>query len=136
MAGRRAARIGGCLMFVLRSAHRALQADYERVLEQRDEARRDARTAAAAGRLAASQFTDTDDALGRARLARIQDAVHYRRRIENLLDVCAQYRKRLTTETRRADRLQAAYDHAVGLDAPARVSVPSGSSAAPTSRRR
>lgn len=106
-------------MFVLRSTHRALQADYQRVLEQRDDARRQARAALAASHLAAGQFTDTDDALGRARLARLRDAVSYRRRIENLVHAVVAYRTALAVQTRRADRLQAAYDHAVGLDAPA-----------------
>jgi hypothetical protein len=106
-------------MFVLRSAHRALQVDYQRVLEQRDEARRDARAALAASHLAAGQFTDTDEALDRVRLAKIRDAVTYRRRITRLLRTVAAYRSALTAETRRADRLQKAYDSAVGLDAPA-----------------
>lgn len=106
-------------MFVLRSTHAALQADYVRVLEQRDDARREARAALSGLHLAAGQFTDTDDALGLARLARITDAVAYRRRITRLIRTVATYRAALTTETRRGDRLQAAYDQAVGLDDPA-----------------
>ncbi|MGA6873065.1 hypothetical protein ACO8D0_14325 [Streptomyces pratensis] len=106
-------------MFVLRSTHRALQADYLRVLEQRNEAEQQARAARVSMKLAAGQFTDTDDALGQARLARISDAVGYRRRITRLIRTIARYRTALTTETRRADRLQKAYDHAVGLDTPA-----------------
>lgn len=105
-------------MFVLRSTHAALQADYVRVLEQRDDARRQARAAHAATHLAAGQFTDTDDALSRARLARITDAVTYRRRITRLLRTIASCRAATAIETRRANRLQAAYDSAVGLDHP------------------
>ncbi|MGP3752173.1 hypothetical protein [Streptomyces sp. IBSNAI001] len=105
-------------MPVSRRKYNALAADYERVLEQRDEAERQARAARVSMKLAAGQFTDTDDALGRARLARIRDAVAYRRRITRLVRTVARYRAALTTETRRADRLQAAYDNAVGIDHP------------------
>lgn len=106
-------------MFVLRSAHRALQADYVRVLEQRDDARRQARAALTATHLAAGQYTDTDAALDRVRLARLRDAVAYRRRITRLVRTIARYRTALTAETRRADRLQAAYDNATSLANPA-----------------
>lgn len=106
-------------MPVSRRKYNALAADYQRVLEQRDAARRQARAALASTHLAASQFTDTDDALGRTRLARLRDAVAYRRRIERLARSIARLRSALTAETRRADRLQAAYDAAVGLDSPA-----------------
>lgn len=107
------------MFFVTSSTHRALQADYVRVLEQRDDARRQVRAALAATHLAAGQYTDTDAALDRARLARLSDAVGYRRRITRLVRTVARYRSALTAETRRANRLQQAYDNAVGLDAPA-----------------
>lgn len=106
-------------MFVTRSKYRALAADYERVLEQRDDARRQARAALAATHLAAGQYTDTDAVLDRVRLARLRDAVKYRQRIERLIRTVARYRSALTAETRRADRLQARLDNAVGLDHPA-----------------
>lgn len=106
-------------MFVLRSTHAALQADYARVLEQRDDARREARAALAASHLAAGQFTNSDDALHRSRLARLRDAVAHRQRIERLARTVVRLRQALTAETRRADRLQARLDNAVGLDDPA-----------------
>ncbi|MFE9363716.1 hypothetical protein ACFYNN_13045 [Streptomyces sp. NPDC006978] len=106
------------MFFVRRSTYDALAADYLRVLEQRNAAEQVARAARTSMKLAAGQFTDTDDALGRARLARITDAVAYRHRITRLRRAIATYRAALTTETRRADRLQAAYDHAVGIDHP------------------
>ncbi|MEE1735938.1 hypothetical protein PUR49_05335 [Streptomyces sp. BE147] len=105
-------------MFVSRSKYAALAADYERVLEQRDDALRAARAHLATTRTAAGQYTAADDTLTRVRLARLQDAVGYTRRIKTLARAVRRYRAALTAETRRADRLQAAYDHATGLDAP------------------
>ncbi|MEU0133366.1 hypothetical protein ABZ172_04895 [Streptomyces sp. NPDC006296] len=106
-------------MFVLRSTHRALQADYERVLEQRDAARREVRAGRTATRTAAGQYTSADATLHRVRLARITDAVRYGHRIERLARAVVRLRQALAAETRRAGRLQAAYDSAVGLDSPA-----------------
>ncbi len=105
-------------MFVTSSKYRALAADYERVLEQRDDARREARAALASTHLAAGQYTSADATLHRVRLARITDAVRYGRRVERLVRAVARLRQAVATETRRGDRLQAAYDHAVGLDHP------------------
>ncbi|MFJ3084736.1 hypothetical protein ACIPJG_33995 [Streptomyces halstedii] len=105
-------------MFVTRSRYRALAADYERVLEQRDTARRDARTHLTTTRTAAGQYTDSADALHRVGLARIRDAVRYGARINRLARAVARLRVEVAAEVRRADRLQAAYDHAVGLDNP------------------
>lgn len=106
-------------MVVLRSTHRALQVQYERVLEQRDTARREARAAIASTHLAAGQFTNTDDALGRARLARIRDAVRYGARIDRLCRAVARLRTENTQLRRQVTAARAAYDHAVGLDSPA-----------------
>lgn len=106
-------------MFVTRSRYRALAADYERVLEQRDEALRQARTHLTTTRTAAGQYTTADAALERTRLARIRDAVRYGARIDRLARAVARLRVEVAAEVRRADRLQAAYDHAVGLDTPA-----------------
>ncbi|ARF75706.1 hypothetical protein B7C62_28200 [Kitasatospora albolonga] len=105
-------------MPVSRRKYDALAADYERVREQRDEAQRQVRAMQTATRTAAGQFTAADDTLHRVRLARIRDAVSYGGRIDRLLRVVARLRTDLATAERRADRVQAAYDHAVGLDAP------------------
>ncbi|MBV7671409.1 hypothetical protein STHAL_18330 [Streptomyces halstedii] len=105
-------------MPVSRRKYNELAADYERVLEQRDNARRQARTHLTTTRTAAGQYTTADAALERTRLARIRDAVRYGARIDRLARVVARLRVEVAAESRRADRLQAAYDHAVGLDAP------------------
>lgn len=105
-------------MFVLRSTHAALRADYVRVLEQRDTFRREAQAARTTTRIAAGQFTNTDDALGRARLARIRDAVRYGARIDRLCRAVAQLRAENAQLRRQVAQLHAAYDHAVGLDNP------------------
>lgn len=106
-------------MFVSRRKYDELEANYQRVLDQRDAARREARTALAATRTAAGHFTSTDTILNRVRLARIRDAVKYGQRIERLARAVCRYRVALTAETRRADRLQAAYDNATSLSNPA-----------------
>ncbi|MEV6081741.1 hypothetical protein AB0L80_42730 [Streptomyces sp. NPDC052069] len=106
-------------MVVSRRKYNALAADYERMREQRDEAQRTVRATQSATRTAAGQFTAADDTLTRVRLARLHDAVVFTGRIRRLIRAVSQYRAALTTETRRADRLQAAYDHATGLDRPA-----------------
>lgn len=106
-------------MFVLRSTHRALKADYQRVLEQRDTARREARTALATTRTAAGQFTDTDNALFLTRLTRIREAVQYGGRIDRLCRAVAALRTDNAQLHRTVTRLQAGYDNAVGLDSPA-----------------
>lgn len=106
-------------MFVLRSTYRALRADYVRVLEQRDTARREHRAARTTTRIAAGQFTNTDDALGRARLARIRDAVRYGARIDRLIRAVAALRTENAQLRRQVTAARAAYDNAVGLDSPA-----------------
>ncbi|MFJ1695734.1 hypothetical protein ACIOHC_11370 [Streptomyces sp. NPDC088252] len=106
-------------MFVLRSTHRALLAQYERVLEQRDTARRDARTSLTAIRTTAGQYDDAEEALNRVRIARLQDAVTYRNRIASLVRAVRRYRAENARLIRQVARLQAAYDNATSLDNPA-----------------
>ncbi|MFE5090634.1 hypothetical protein ACFRCI_09565 [Streptomyces sp. NPDC056638] len=106
-------------MFVLRSTYRDLLAQYERVLEQRDTARRDARDHLAAIRTAAGQYDGAEEALTRVRLTRIQDAVTYRQRIASLVRTVCRYRTENSRLLRQVARLQAAYDNATGLDNPA-----------------
>lgn len=105
-------------MFVSRRKYNALAADYERVLEQRDDARRGERTALTAIRTAAGQFTAADDTLTRVRLARLRDAVACQQRISRLARAVVRLRVALAAAERRAARVQAAYDNAVGLDNP------------------
>lgn len=105
-------------MFVSRRKYNALAADYERVLEQRDEAQRTVRAMETATRTAAGQFTAADDTLTRVRLARIRDAVTYRQRITRLTRAVVTLRAAYAAADRRARRVQAAYDSAVGLDNP------------------
>ncbi|MFJ6615427.1 hypothetical protein ACIQPT_34700 [Streptomyces sp. NPDC091289] len=105
-------------MPVSRRKYNALAADYERVLEQRDEARRAARAAGSVSRTAAGQFTTADETLTRVRLARIRDAVVYRQRITRLVRAVVTLRAAYAAAERRARQVQAAYDHAVGLDNP------------------
>ncbi|MFB8101318.1 hypothetical protein ACFC3O_00525 [Streptomyces sp. NPDC056007] len=106
-------------MFVSRRKYDALAADYERVREQRDEAERTVRAMRSTARTAAGQFTAADDTLNRVRLARLADAIRYTGRVERLVRIVARLRTELAAAERRVVRLQAAYDNAVGLDAPA-----------------
>lgn len=106
-------------MFVSRRKYDALAADYERVREQRDEAQRQVRAMQTATRTAAGQFTAADDELLRVRLARLADAIRFTTRINRLVRVVARLRTDVAAAERRAARVQAAYDNAVGLDAPA-----------------
>jgi hypothetical protein len=106
-------------MFVLRSKYTALLAQYERVLEQRDTARRDARDHLAAIRTAAGQYSGAEEALIQVRLTRLQDAVTYTGRITSLIRACVRYRAENARLTRQVARLQAAYDNATSLDNPA-----------------
>ncbi|MEU6057948.1 hypothetical protein [Streptomyces sp. NPDC047097] len=102
---------------IIRSSTLAeLRADNERLTADRDAARAQARRRLNTTPPAAAEL---ERALNRTRLARLQDAVAYERRIRALVRAVTRYRAALTAETRRADRLQAAYDHAVGLDHPA-----------------
>ncbi|WP_327333682.1 hypothetical protein [Streptomyces anulatus] len=105
-------------MFVSRSKYNALAADYERVLEQRDEAQRTVRAMQSTTRTAAGQFTAADDTLTRVNLARIRDAITYRQRIVRLTRAVITLRAAYAAAERRAARVQAAYDNAVGLDNP------------------
>lgn len=105
-------------MPVSRRKYNALLADYERVLEQRDDALRAARTHLTTTRTAAGQFTAADDELLRTRLARLADAIRYTGRIARLVRIVARLRAALAAAERRAARVQAAYDNAVGLDNP------------------
>lgn len=105
-------------MFVSRRKYSALLADYERVLEQRDEAQRTVRAMQSATRTAAGQFTAADDTLNRVRLARLAEAIRYTSRIARLVRIVARLRAEVAAADRRAARVQAAYDNAVGLDNP------------------
>ncbi|MFY0511833.1 hypothetical protein ACOMD4_15825 [Streptomyces anulatus] len=105
-------------MFVSRSKYNALAADYERVLEQRNDARRAARAHLTTTRTAAGQFTAADDTLTRVRLARIRDAITYQQRIVRLTRAVINLRAAYAAAERRAARVQAAYDNAVGLNNP------------------
>lgn len=105
-------------MFVSRRKYNALAADYERVLEQRDEAQRTVRAMQSATRTAAGHFTAADDTLNRVRLARLADAIRYTDRIARLVRIVARLRAEVAAADRRAARVQAAYDNAVGLDNP------------------
>ncbi|MEU3976857.1 hypothetical protein [Streptomyces bacillaris] len=105
-------------MFVSRRKYRELLADYERVREQRDDARRGERAALTALRTAAGEFTTTDDTLNRARLARLADAIRFTTRINRLVRTVARLRTDVAAAERRVARVQAAYDNAVGLDEP------------------
>ncbi|WP_371624085.1 hypothetical protein OG245_15345 [Streptomyces sp. NBC_01116] len=105
-------------MFVSRRKYNALAADYERIREQRDEAQRAVRAMQTATRTAAGQFTAADDTLNRVRLARLADAIRYTGRIARLVRIVARLRGEVGAAERRAYRLQAAYDSAVGLDDP------------------
>ncbi|MFJ9573604.1 hypothetical protein [Streptomyces bacillaris] len=106
-------------MFVSRRKYRELLAAYERVREQRDEAQRQVRALQTATRTAAGQFTAADDTLNRVRLARLADAIRFTTRINRLVHAVARLRTDVAAAERRVARLQAAYDNAVGLDAPA-----------------
>ncbi|MFD4943055.1 hypothetical protein ACFWNT_11060 [Streptomyces sp. NPDC058409] len=106
-------------MFVLRSNYTALLAQYERVLEQRDAARRDARDHLSAIRTAAGQYGGAEEALTRVRLARLQDAITYTKRIARLSRACARYRTENGRLLQQVARLQTAYDNATDLDNPA-----------------
>ncbi|MFF9639421.1 hypothetical protein ACF1D2_33180 [Streptomyces bacillaris] len=106
-------------MFVSRRKYRELAADYERVREQRDDARRSERAALTALRTAAGEFTTTDDTLNRIRLARLADAIRFTTRIHRLVRVVARLRTDVAAAERQTARALAAYDNAVGLDAPA-----------------
>ncbi|MFD8407206.1 hypothetical protein ACFV1G_21275 [Streptomyces anulatus] len=105
-------------MFVSRRTFDTLAADYERIREQRDEAQRTVRAMQTATRTAAGQFTAADDTLNRVRLARLADAIRYTGRIARLVRIVARLRVEVAAAERRAARVQAAYDHAVGLDNP------------------
>ncbi|MFF2228275.1 hypothetical protein ACFVV7_33715 [Streptomyces globisporus] len=105
-------------MPVSRRKYNALAADYERIREQRDEAQRTVRAMQTATRTAAGQFTAADDTLNRVRLARLADAIRYTRRIARLVRIVARLRGEVAAADRRAARVQAAYDNAVGLDNP------------------
>ncbi|MEU2143584.1 hypothetical protein ABZ741_04635 [Streptomyces globisporus] len=105
-------------MFVSRRKYDALAADYERIREQRDEAQRTVRAMQTATRTAAGQFTAADDTLNRVRLARLADAIRYTGRITRLVRIVARLRTEVAAAERRAARVQAQYDNAVGLDDP------------------
>ncbi|MCX4601179.1 hypothetical protein OG402_11840 [Streptomyces anulatus] len=105
-------------MPVSRRKYTALAADYERIREQRDEAQRTVRAMQSATRTAAGQFTAADDTLNRVRLARLADAIRYTGRIARLVRIVARLRAEVAAADRRAARVQAAYDNAVGLDNP------------------
>ncbi|MFF5891209.1 hypothetical protein ACFY72_20860 [Streptomyces globisporus] len=105
-------------MFVSRRKYEQLLADYERIREQRDEAQRNVRAMQTATRTAAGQFTAADDTLNRVRLARLADAIRYTGRITRLVRIVARLRTEVAAAERRAARVQAQYDNAVGLDDP------------------
>ncbi|WP_318196877.1 hypothetical protein [Streptomyces sp. MCL20-2] len=105
-------------MPVSRRKYNALAADYERIREQRDEAQRNVRAMQTATRTAAGQFTAADDTLNRVRLARLADAIRYTGRITRLVRIVARLRTEVAAAERRAARVQAQYDNAVGLDNP------------------
>lgn len=96
-------------MPVSRRKYDALLTDYQRVLEQRDEAQRTIRATQSATRTAAGQFTAADDELLRTRLGRLA----------RLVRIVARLRAEVAAADRRAARVQAAYDNAVGLNNPA-----------------
>lgn len=106
-------------MPVSRRKHDALAADYERIREQRDEAQYTVRAMQSATRTAAGQFTAADDELLRVRLAKLADAIRYTGRIARLVRIVARLRAEVAAADRRTAQVQAAYDNAVGLDAPA-----------------
>lgn len=106
-------------MPVSRRKYEQLLADYERIREQRDEAQRNVRAMQTATRTAAGQFTAADDELLRTRLAKLADEIRFARRIARLVQIVARLRTEVAAAERRAARVQAAYDNAVGLDNPA-----------------
>ncbi|NEB83939.1 hypothetical protein G3I43_07065 [Streptomyces anulatus] len=105
-------------MPVSRKKYEQLLADYERMREQRDDAQRNVRAMQSATRTAAGQFTAADDELLRTRLAKLADETRYSRRVARLVRIVARLRTEVAAAERRAARVQAAYDNAVGLDNP------------------
>lgn len=88
-------------MFIRRSTYKGLLAHIEQLVDQRDAAEQDARTYLAASKQTAAKYTDSDD------------------RVVALQRELADTRARLERVSRRADRLQAQYDDAVGLNSSA-----------------
>ncbi|MEW2127069.1 hypothetical protein AB0891_25450 [Streptomyces sp. NPDC007259] len=104
-------------MFVTRARYDALYARYVEVLDERDAARRSAKESGdSVVQLAAS----TARAGQRAEQARsFARGLHSASRLARALRACARYRAENAQLRRSTVRLQADYDHAVGLDSPA-----------------
>jgi hypothetical protein len=106
-------------MWVRRSEYAALRAQVERLAAERDEAVAEVTACRSTTVDTCRKYTDTADALVRARLARLSEGMAYEGRITRLVRACARYRTELAKERRRAARLQGRLDDAVGLTSPA-----------------
>ncbi|RYJ29390.1 hypothetical protein CU044_2131 [Streptomyces sp. L-9-10] len=98
-------------MWISRTRYTDMRAQIERLVDQRDDARRDAAAHLSAARRTAARNTHLSEQL--------QDAMGYERRIVRMTRAAARLSAALTTQTRRADRLQQRLDAALGLDSPA-----------------
>ncbi|MFJ9214270.1 hypothetical protein [Streptomyces sp. NPDC102264] len=100
-----------------------MRTQIEQLVDQRDEARRDAAAHLGAARRTAARNTHLTEQLQDARAEdlgdSITDAIGYERRIVRMARAVARLSAALTAEARRADRLQQRLDSALGLDSPA-----------------
>ncbi|MGW6598470.1 hypothetical protein [Streptomyces sp. NPDC055036] len=109
-------------MWISRTRYTNMRAQIEQLVDQRDDARRDAAAHLSAARRTAARNThlteqlqdERDEGLGDS----ITDAIGYERRIVRLTRAVARLSAALTTQTRRADRLQQRLDDAVGITSP------------------
>ena len=106
-------------MFIRRSTYDAMAARIERLAAERDEARAEITACRSTTVNTCQRYTDAEDALVRARLARLSEAAAFRRRVVRLIRACARYRQELAKRDRRIARLQGRLDDATGLLSPA-----------------
>ncbi|MFD3917179.1 hypothetical protein [Streptomyces sp. NPDC058603] len=110
-------------MWISRTRYTDMRAQIEQLVDQRDDARRDAAAHLSAARHTATRNTHLTEQLQDARAEdlgdSITDAIGYERRIVRLTRAVARLSAALTTQTRRADRLQQRLDDAVGITSPA-----------------
>lgn len=108
-------------MFVTRARYNALHARYVDVVEQRDDAVRSARESGdSVIQLAASAARAGQDAArARALVGQVRASGRLARRLARALRGCARYRAEAVALRRQLAAARAAYDHSVGLDAPA-----------------
>ncbi|MFE4535638.1 hypothetical protein ACFRKB_11220 [Streptomyces scopuliridis] len=101
----------------------AMRTRIEQLAEQRDEARTDAAAHLGAAKRTAVRNQHLTEQLQDVRAEdlgdSIADAIGYERRIVRLTRAVARLSAALTTQTRRADRLQQRLDDAVGITSPA-----------------